>query len=65
MMRYLEDEPISMDELASGLKQCVADGVVVPVLVRLGGVEPRRRSSCSTPSSTCCRQRLRCERRGR
>jgi elongation factor G len=33
MMRYLEDEPIAMDELASGLKQCVADGVVVPVLV--------------------------------
>ena len=33
MMRYLEDEPIAMDELTSGLKQCVADGVVVPVLV--------------------------------
>ena len=33
MMRYLEDEPISTEELAAGLKQCVADGVVVPVLV--------------------------------
>ena len=36
MMRYLEDEPISTEELAAGLKQCVADGVVVPVLCRLG-----------------------------
>jgi elongation factor G len=33
MMRYLEDEPISTEELAAGLKQCVVDGVVVPVLV--------------------------------
>jgi elongation factor G len=33
MMRYLEDEPISTEELAAGLKQCVGDGVVVPVLV--------------------------------
>jgi elongation factor G len=33
MMRYLEDEAISTEELAAGLKQCVADGVVVPVLV--------------------------------
>jgi len=32
-MRYLEDEPISTEELAVGLKQCVAAGVVVPVLV--------------------------------
>src|SRR3712207_6459614 len=33
MMRYLENEPITTDELATGLKQCVADGAVVPVLV--------------------------------
>src|SRR5918994_4554637 len=33
MMRYLENEPITTEELATGLKQCVADGVVVPVLV--------------------------------
>ncbi len=33
MMRYLEDDAISTEELAAGLKQCVADGVVVPVLV--------------------------------
>ena len=33
MMRYLEDDPISTEELAAGLKQCVMDGVVVPVLV--------------------------------
>ncbi|MGH2615787.1 MAG: elongation factor G [Thermomicrobiales bacterium] len=33
MMRYLEDEPIATEELAAGLKQCVADGVVIPVLV--------------------------------
>ena len=33
MMRYLEDEPISTEELAAGLKQCVASGAVVPVLV--------------------------------
>ena len=32
-MRYLEDEPISTEELATGLKQCVANGAVVPVLV--------------------------------
>jgi elongation factor G len=32
-MRYLEDEPISTEELAAGLKQCVANGAVVPVLV--------------------------------
>lgn len=32
-MRYLEDEPISTEELAAGLKQCVASGAVVPVLV--------------------------------
>ena len=32
-MRYLEDEPISTEELAAGLKQCIVDGVVVPVLV--------------------------------
>lgn len=32
-MRYLEDEPISTEELAAGLKQCIIDGVVVPVLV--------------------------------
>ncbi len=33
MMRYLEDEPISIEELAAGLKQCVSSGEVVPVLV--------------------------------
>jgi elongation factor G len=32
MMRYLEDDPISNDELVAGLKQCVATGAVVPVL---------------------------------
>ena len=32
MMRYLEDDPISNDELIAGLKSCVADGTVVPVL---------------------------------
>lgn len=33
MMRYLEDEPISIEELAAGLKGCVTSGEVVPVLV--------------------------------
>jgi elongation factor G len=33
MMRYLEDDPISTEELAAGLKQCVATGAVIPVLV--------------------------------
>jgi elongation factor G len=33
MMRYLEDEEISTEELAAGLKQCVISGEVVPVLV--------------------------------
>jgi elongation factor G len=33
MMRYLEDEPIATEELAAGLKQCVANGLVIPVLV--------------------------------
>lgn len=33
MMRYLEDEPISLQELAAGLKQCISSGEVVPVLV--------------------------------
>jgi elongation factor G len=32
MMRYLEDDPISNEELIAGLKSCVADGTVVPVL---------------------------------
>ncbi len=32
MMRYLEDDPISNDELIAGLESCVADGTVVPVL---------------------------------
>ena len=32
MMRYLEDEPITNDELIACLKQCVAAGTVVPVL---------------------------------
>jgi elongation factor G len=32
MMRYLEDDPISNEELVAGLKACVADGAVVPVL---------------------------------
>ncbi|MDP9365490.1 MAG: elongation factor G [Chloroflexota bacterium] len=32
MMRYLEDDPISNDELVAGLTACVADGAVVPVL---------------------------------
>ncbi len=33
MMRYLEDDPISIEELAAGLKGCVSSGEVVPVLV--------------------------------
>jgi elongation factor G len=33
MMRYLEDDPIAIEELAAGLKHCVATGDVVPVLV--------------------------------
>ena len=33
MMRYLEDDAIGTDELIAGLKQCVASGAVVPVLV--------------------------------
>jgi elongation factor G len=33
MMRYLEDDPISVEELAAGLKSCVGSGDVVPVLV--------------------------------
>lgn len=32
MMRYLDDDPISNDELVAALKQCVASGAVVPVL---------------------------------
>ncbi len=32
MMRYLEDEPISTDELIVALEKCVEDGQVVPVL---------------------------------
>jgi len=32
-MRYLEDDPISIEELAAGLKGCVSSGEVVPVLV--------------------------------
>ena len=33
MMRYLEDEEISPDELRAGLKSAVAVGLIVPVLV--------------------------------
>jgi elongation factor G len=33
MMRYLEDEAISTEELAAGLRQCVASGQVVPIFV--------------------------------
>jgi elongation factor G len=33
MMRYLEDEEISTEELAAGLRQCVASGQVVPIFV--------------------------------
>ncbi|MCC6312367.1 MAG: elongation factor G [Thermomicrobiales bacterium] len=32
MLRYLDDEPISMDELRTELTACVRDGSVVPVL---------------------------------
>lgn len=32
MIRYLEDDPISTEELIAGLESCVADGTVVPVL---------------------------------
>ena len=32
MIRYLEDDPISTEELIEGLKSCVLDGTVVPVL---------------------------------
>jgi elongation factor G len=33
MMRYLEDEPISTEEIRAGLRQCILSGDVVPVLV--------------------------------
>lgn len=32
MVRYLDDDPISTDELISGLRHCVKEGCVVPVL---------------------------------
>jgi len=32
MVRYLEDDPISNEELIHGLKECVRDGTVIPVL---------------------------------
>ena len=32
MMRYLEDDPISTEELIAGLEQCVEHGQVIPVL---------------------------------
>jgi elongation factor G len=32
MMRYLEDEPISHDELVEELRACIADGSVTPML---------------------------------
>ena len=32
MVRYLEDDPISNEELIAGLESCVADGTVIPVL---------------------------------
>jgi elongation factor G len=32
MLRYLEDDPISTEELIAGLKSCVTTGLVVPVL---------------------------------
>jgi elongation factor G len=32
MLRYLEDDPISTEELIAGLKSCVVSGQVVPVL---------------------------------
>ncbi len=32
MLRYLEDDPISTEELVAGLKACVESGTVVPVL---------------------------------
>lgn len=32
MVRYLEDDPISNDELIAGLKTCVENGTVIPVL---------------------------------
>jgi elongation factor G len=31
MMRYLEDEEISLDELSGALRTCIRDGLVVPV----------------------------------
>lgn len=33
MMRYLDDEEISSEELCEGLRKCVTSGAVVPVLV--------------------------------
>src|SRR5690606_37472251 len=33
MMRYLEDDEISVDELRQGLKAGIADGSIVPVFV--------------------------------
>ena len=32
MLRYLEDEPITTEELVAGLKSCVQNGTVIPVL---------------------------------
>jgi elongation factor G len=32
MMRYLEDDQITTDELVTGLKSCVQEGLVIPVL---------------------------------
>lgn len=33
MMRYLEEDTITTEELAAGLRHCVASGAVVPILV--------------------------------
>ncbi len=32
MLRYLDDDPISAEELIAGLKNCVRDGAVIPVM---------------------------------
>lgn len=32
MIRYLEDDPIATEELIDGLKSCISDGSVIPVL---------------------------------
>lgn len=39
MEKYFEDEPLTPEEIAGGLKQVIADGSYIPVLVGAGGSE--------------------------